>query len=90
MPLLGQCHVCLNLLLVDSQHLEQFLLFSLQYFIGIYQILAISGNAQTQHTDKQQYQQQEATETKQQTNAEQEITREFCRDQLSSFCRRHI
>ena len=57
MPLLGQCHVCLNLLLVDSQHLEQFLLFSLQYFIGIYQILAISGNAQTQHTDKQQYQQ---------------------------------
>ena len=58
MLLLCQCHVCLNLLLVDSQHLEQFLLFTLQYFIDIYQILTVPGNAQTQQTDKQHNQHQ--------------------------------
>ena len=50
----------------------------------------IQPQATTEDSTQQETTQQQATETKQQTNAEQEITREFCRDQLSSFCRRHI
>ena len=41
----------------------------------------IQPQATTEDSTQQETTQQEATETKQQTNAEQEITREFCRVQ---------
>ena len=50
----------------------------------------IQPQATTEDSTQQETTQQQATETEQQANAEYEITREFCRVQLSSFCRRHI
>ena len=52
MPFLRQSHVCLNLLFVYLQHLEQFFLITLQRSVRIDKILTVSGNSQTQHADK--------------------------------------
>lgn len=55
MPFFRQSHVCLNLLFVYLQHLEQFFLITLQRSVRIDKLLTVSGNSQTQHADKKQY-----------------------------------